>query len=117
MNKIGNYLTEEEKSFYEKGISNLAGLTRTESAELKNRLYNNSVSFFKRVGRCIAEGPNTKYSLERVIDESNLARGEKRKLKRVFLDKQEINVANSVITLAKKIEFQELYSRIFVEKN
>ena len=116
MNKIGNYLTDEEKYFYEKGISNLARLTKTESAELKNRLYNNSVSFFKRVGRCIAEGPNSKYSLERVIDESKLSRGEKRKLKRVFLDKQEINITNSVITLAKRIEFQELYSLMFIRK-
>ena len=114
MGKIRNYLTDEEKYFYEKGIPNLVGPI-IGLDELKDRLYNNPVGFFKRVGRCIAEDPNAKYSLERVIDDSKLSRGEKRKLKRVFLNKQEINISNSVITLAKKMEFQELYSLMFIK--
>ncbi|MFA4952799.1 MAG: hypothetical protein WC584_01100 [Candidatus Pacearchaeota archaeon] len=116
MGKLRNYLTDEEKSFYEKGIHNLAGLTGIDLSELKNNLYNNSPSFFKKVGKYIAENLNTKYSLEKVIDDSNLARGRKRKLKRVLLDKQETNIRDSVIILAREREFQELYSRIFIKK-
>ena len=117
MDKIRNYLTDEEKSFYEKGLPNLAELTRIPLPELKTRLYNNSVDFFKKVGKYIAENPNTKYSLEKVIDESDLARGGKRKLKRVLLDKQETNIKDSIIMLAREREFQELYSLIFIKKN
>ena len=117
MNKARNYLTDEEKSFYEKGIHNLAELTGTDLPELKNHLYNNSVNFFKKVGRYIAGNTNTKYSLEKVIDDSNLARGRKRKLKRVLLDKQEENITNSIMMLAKEKKFQELYSRVFIKNN
>ena len=117
MIKIGNYLTNEEKSFYEKGIHNLAGFTGIALPELKDNLYNNFTSFFKKVGRYIAGSTNTKYSLEKVIDDSNLARGRKRKLKRVLLDKQEVNITNSVIMLAREEKFQELYSRVFIKNN
>ncbi len=117
MSKLIKYLTEEEKVFYEKGIPNLAEFTKIALPELKNSLYNNSVDFFKKVGRYIAEDKNIKYSLERVIDESGLARGERRKLKRVLLDRQEVNITNSVIMLARERKFQELYSKIFIKGN
>lgn len=114
---VEEYLTSEEISFYEKGIPKFAGRTGTPPQELKDYLHKNPVLFFKKVGRYIARNPNIKYSLEKSIDDSNLPKGGKRKLKRVLLDEQEERIIDSLMTLTKEKRFQRLYSQVFCTKN